>query len=431
MGVSAAPRALARAALTAVLLAVAAARPVAAQAPEAATSEVFRRHAAQVVKIQVTESSSAAKSTIGSGFYVSGDGLVITNYHVISSVITDPDRYHADVIETGGTTLRGIVLGIDVVHDLAVLRVERAGAPHLELGDGALPQGARVYALGHPHDLGIAIVEGTYNGLLEHALYDRIHFTGSLNPGMSGGPAITADGAVVGVNVSTAGDQVSFLIPAARTARLLDRVSAPGYAPPEPMLGAVTAQLLEHQASYLEGMFDDAPTTALGRYVVPTQPAGFFRCWADVTTSQTDPYRIVDHQCSTEDYVFIAGEQSSGVVELRHRLMTSRELGPFRMAALLQYVYMPGDEHTWGDEEYVTPFRCRTANLARGGHALRAAFCLRRYRKLDGLYDAVVKTVTLGGRDQGVVSTLTLAGVSLENAQRVGERFLESIRWKE
>ncbi|MDQ2669865.1 MAG: serine protease [Gemmatimonadota bacterium] len=397
----------------------------------AATSEVFRRYAGRVVKIQVTESSSAAKASIGSGFHVSPDGHVITNYHVISSVVTDPDRYQVDVISTGGEQTRGTVVAIDVVHDLAVLSVGHSTPSHLTLGADGPPQGSRVYALGHPHDLGLAIVEGTHNGRREHALYDRIHFTGSLNPGMSGGPAITADGVVMGINVSTAGDQISFLVPAERAGRLLERVRAPGYARPEPLLAAVTAQILEHQDAYLAGMFEDPPTTTLGSYVVPTQPAGFFRCWADVTTSEAEPYRIVDHQCSTDDYVFIAGEQSSGVVELRHRLMTSDELDRFRMSSLLEFVFMPGDEDTPGDREHVTSFRCRTGNVESGRHAIRAAFCLRRYRKLEGLYDAVVKTVTLGDRQQGVVSTLTLAGVSATNARLVAQRFLESIRWKE
>lgn len=395
------------------------------------TAEVFRRHADRVVKIQVTESSSGAKSSIGSGFHVTGDGHVITNYHVISSVVTDPDRYHVDVIGAGGTVLRGSVVGIDVVHDLALVTIDQSGAPHFPIADARIAQGTRVYALGHPHDLGLAIVEGTYNGRLEHALYERIHFTGSLNPGMSGGPAITADGSVMGVNVSTAGDQVSFLVPAELAARLLARARAPGYAPPDPLIAAVTEQIREHQDRYLAGMFDSAPVATLGAYEVPTQPAAFFRCWADVTTAPSDPYRIVDHRCSTEDYVFIAGEQSSGVVELRHRLMTSTELDRFRMASLLEYVFMPGDEGTAGDRDHVTSFRCSTGNVARDGHVLRAALCLRRYRKLDGLYDAVVKTVTLGDHRQGVVSTLTLAGVSLENARLIAGRFLESIRWKE
>ena len=422
-----------RAAAAAVLLGTAtavAAAPLGAQEPSASTSEVFRRHADRVVKIQVTESSSGAKSSIGSGFHVSGEGHLVTNYHVISAVVTDPDRYHVDVIG-GGSTVRGTVVGIDVVHDLALLRVEQTGAAYFPIDERPLAQGTRVYALGHPHDLGLAIVEGTYNGRLEHALYDRIHFTGSLNPGMSGGPAITASGGVMGVNVSTAGDQVSFLVPADRAARLLARVRADGYAPPDPMIGAVTEQILEHQERYLAGMFEAPPLTTLGAFEVPTQPARFFRCWADVTTAPSDPYRIVDHRCSTEDYVFIAGEQSSGVVELRHRLMSSTELDRFRMASLLEYVFMPGDEGTHGDRDYVTSFRCRTSNISRGDHAIRAAICLRRYRKLEGLYDAVVKTVTLGDPHQGVVSTLTLAGVSLANTRLLAGRFLESIRWKE
>ena len=41
-----------------------------------------------------------------------------------------------------------------------------------------------------------------YNGLVERSYNERIHFTGALNPGMSGGPAVTADGRVVGINVS-------------------------------------------------------------------------------------------------------------------------------------------------------------------------------------------------------------------------------------
>ena len=63
---------------------------------------------------------------------------------------------------------------------------------------GDVAHGARLYSIGNPHDLGISIVEGTHNGLLRHTLYPRIHFTGPINPGMSGGPTITPEGAVVG-----------------------------------------------------------------------------------------------------------------------------------------------------------------------------------------------------------------------------------------
>jgi hypothetical protein len=178
-------------------------------------------------------------------------------------------------------------------------------------------------------------------------------------------------------------------------------------------------------------MFVHGPTAAFGRYVLPTMPAPFFRCWADRTTGEERPYAIIDHRCSTDDYLFIAGDHSSGTVTLRHRYLSSKELDASRFAALLQHTFAPGDEET-GDatEEYVTNFRCRTRNVAREGRVVRAAFCLRRYRKLPGLYDAVVKVVTPGDGREGAVSTLSLAGVSYESAAALARRFLGSLQWK-
>jgi len=419
------------------LAAAGGARPALAQQQEQAggASEVFRRFAGQVAKVEISETSSGAKSSLGSGFYAGADGLLVTNYHVVSSLVTDPGRYRVDVIdETGGTSAARIV-AIDVVHDLAVLSTSSRPATWFSLGAPGLPQGTRLFALGHPSDLGLTIVEGTYNGLLKHSLYDRIHFTGSINSGMSGGPTITPRGEVVGVNVSTAGNQLSFLVPVARVTALLERARAPRPSGPAPaLLPQVGRQILAHQQSYLAGMLERSPTVALGRYVLPTRPAPFFKCWADVTTDDEDPYTIVDHQCSTDDRIFIAGTQSSGVMSLRHRLVTTTELNRIRFASLLQFVFEPGDEAMGGDERFVTSFRCATRNVASaaGGGAgrVRAAVCLRRYRKLDGLYDAVVKTVTLGGAGSGVVSTLSLSGVSFETAQALAGRFVGSVRWK-
>src|SRR5438046_9463079 len=87
--------------------------------------------------------------------------------------------------------------------------------------------------MGNPLDLGFTITEGIYNGLVEHSYNERIHFTGALNPGMSGGPAVTGEGNVIGVNVATrrGGQLVSFLVPARFAAALLQRVREQGPAP--------------------------------------------------------------------------------------------------------------------------------------------------------------------------------------------------------
>jgi len=56
--------------------------------------------------------------------------------------------------------------------------------------------------------------------------------------------------------------------------------------------------------------------------------------------------------------------------------------------------------------------------------------CARQYVKLPGLYDAVFRGATLGARNVGLVTTLSLSGASFDNVQALTQRYMESIRWR-
>lgn len=403
---------------------------LAAQASGATTSEVFRRYANGVLKIQVVETGSAAKASIGSGFFATPDGHIVTNYHVISKLIHGPERYRAEMVDGEGQALPVTVLAVDVVHDLAVLASERRPARWFSLDETSVAQGNRLYSLGHPKDLGLSIVEGTYNGLLRHTLYPKIHFTGSLNSGMSGGPTIDERGRVIGVNVSTAGNQLSFLVPAERAAALLAQARAPDYTPPARVIDQVGRQLREYQDVYLKDMFDgETKMVELGPFRIVTEPAAFFRCWADATRDEDLPYETVRHRCSTDDFVFVSGDQTSGVVGLEHELLSTRTLNPARFFALYTSVFAQ-DNTPGGEAEHVTKWRCGTRNVRNAQAPMRAVLCLRRYRKLGELYDGVLKVAVLGREDAGLVSTLTMSGVTFENLDRLSRRYLERISWR-
>ena len=394
-------------------------------------ANIYRRFAGGVVKIQVLEKGSSAKATIGSGFLVDDSGTVVTNYHVIGKLVHRPARYRVDVHDLDGKATTATLLAIDVIHDLAVLRTDIRGATTLSLNRRDLSRGDRVFSLGHPKDLALSIVEGTYNGLLEHTLYPKIHFTGSLNPGMSGGPALDGAGNVVGVNVSTEGEQVSFLVPAAAVGELLAKVRAQDFAPPTDFLDELGRQVKAYQNAYVREMFaSDIPTITLGEFVVPTAPARFFKCWADASTAEDKPYEVSHHRCSAGDELFITDEQWAPLVSVRHRYLTSSELNRFQFGAFYTYHFDAKDEDVDGDEDVVTRFQCRSDNVVNKGTKLRTAFCIRRYRKLPDLYDAVLRTAVLGGRNAGVVTVLELSGVSFENAQLVARRYLERIGWR-
>ncbi|MGH7463354.1 MAG: S1 family peptidase, partial [Longimicrobiales bacterium] len=316
-----------------------------------------------MVKIQVVESGSQAKAGLGSGFYVSDSGLVITNYHVVADLVHNPDRYRAELV-VGATTSRDVsILAIDVVHDLAVLRTSVRPREYFALEPAAIRQGDRLYSLGHPNDLGLSIVEGTHNGLLQHTLYPKLHFTGSINPGMSGGPTITADGRVIGINVSTSGDQVSFLVPVERAVALTNSVRAANYQVPSSLIDDVGRQIKAYQEVYLKDLFaGQSKTVELGRYRVVTEPAPFFRCWGDATRRKELRYELADHSCSTDDYVYVAQGQQSGVVDLSHELVTSSQLSEARFFTLYSSIF-ESDNTPAGEEEHVTSWRCSTRNV--------------------------------------------------------------------
>ena len=401
-----------------------------AQQRSIATSDVFSRFADRVVKIQVVETGSAAKATIGSGFFVTGSGHLVTNYHVISKLIHDPDRYRAELVDIAGVVEPVTVLAVDVVHDLAVLGSALSRRAHFSLGTVSLAQGNRLYSLGHPEDLGLSIVEGTYNGLLAHTRHPRIHFTGSLNPGMSGGPTIAEDGRVIGINVATAGNQLSFLVPVDRAAMLLGQVLSPGGQAPARTLAQVGRQLRDHQDAYLRDMFvGETKMVDLGPYRLVTEPAPFFRCWADATRRQELPYETVRHHCSTDDYLFIAGDQSTGVVDVEHEMISTKKLNSSQYFSHYSSVF-DNDNTPSGEEEHVTSWACGTRNVRNAALPMRAVLCLRRYRKLGELYDGVLKVAVLGRGDSGLVSTLTMSGVTFENVDRLARRYLERISWR-
>lgn len=405
--------------------------PVGAQQTPVGTADVFRRHADRVVRIQVVESGSAAKSTLGSGFFV-GDGLVVTNYHVISRLVTDSARHRAELTDTRGETHPVRVLAIDVVHDLAVVHSDAAPRSTFDIQPVELDQGERLYALGHPHDLGLTITEGTYNGPLKYVLYPKILFSGSLNPGMSGGPAIDTGGRVVGVNVSTAGNEISFLVPVDRVIALLESVRRQAARARPSLLAEAALQLRAYQDIYIARIFSDSiKRVTLGRFSLPTEPAPFFKCWADADRDEDDPYESVQHFCSTDDHVFISGEQSTGLLTLSHELIINKTLNPFRFHSLYTGTFQNvlDSDIPFADAAAVTPYRCETRNVRRVEITLRTVFCLRKYRKLEGLYDALIKAAVLGTSETGLVSTLSLSGVTFENAHVLARRYLEQIAW--
>jgi len=160
----------------------------------------------------------AAVEPMGSGFFITPDGYLLTNSHVIRH-IRDPEVTLSD-----GRTFPARVVGEDPQTDLAVLRVEREETfPAARLGDSSrLRLGQLVVAIGNPLGFHFTVSAGIVSGLGRalqgpggQLIEDIIQTDAALNPGNSGGPLVDSRGEVIGVCVATilGAENIAFAIP--------------------------------------------------------------------------------------------------------------------------------------------------------------------------------------------------------------------------
>ncbi len=400
--------------------------PVVIAAPTGEVAQAFQRLRPAIVRIEVQETGADAVSSVGSGFFASAGGHIVTNYHVISSLVNEPDRHRATAA-TVSDTLPIEVLAVDAVNDLAVVRVS-SPTPGLVLEPTAAPpaKGDRLLALGHPRDLGLSIVEGTYNGQVERKHTPRLHFTGPLNPGMSGGPAVSMDGHLVGVNVATMGEEVAFLVPAAEVAAILARV--PGAPPPpDSLLVGIAAAVARHADTAVGNLFQAGTRTVrLGGFVVPSEPTRAFQCWGGTQDDADQPYEVVVHQCSTDESIFLSETLGAGLLSFRHDLVRGNSMGLLRLLTATENVFSQKAQFD-GTARETTRFKCETSNVRTAQLAFRAELCARRFTRLPGLYEAVFRASPFGGDGERLVTTLTLSGMPFRLIRETVQRYLDTI----
>ena len=216
------PVALALAGLAPSMPAAALERAASAPATDEAKS-VFDDARSRIYQIRTLTSDGDAQASSGSGFLVGEDGLIATNWHVVAYNVLEPDLYRLEVRRTDNTRLPAQVVAIDATNDLALIRVKGEKGTPFAIRQAPLEKGEKAFSIGNPQNVGFTVVEGTFNGIQAQSIQGYFHFTGALNGGMSGGPGLTRDGEVFGVNVarSASGSSIGFLVPSDRLSALM------------------------------------------------------------------------------------------------------------------------------------------------------------------------------------------------------------------
>jgi serine protease Do len=151
----------------------------------------------------------------GTGFFISADGYLLTNDHVVSGA----DEVTVTLLDE--RTLPARVVGTDPNTDIALVKVDTdASVPFVELGSSeAARVGDRVVAIGNPFGLSHTVTEGILSAkgrVIGAGPYDDFLQTdASINPGNSGGPLFNLRGEVIGINtaINPRGQGIGFSVP--------------------------------------------------------------------------------------------------------------------------------------------------------------------------------------------------------------------------
>lgn len=182
---------------------------------------------------------SGTKQTVGagSGFFVSADGLIATNKHVVSD-----DGADYTVITSDGKEHPATVVARDPVRDIALIKISDSTYPALTLGDsGSAKVGQTVIAIGNSlgefsNTVSKGIISGVQRDLTAggagdtEQLNDILQTDAAINPGNSGGPLLDQSGNVIGINVAMAqgAQNIGFAIPIDQVKKVIGQVQSTG-----------------------------------------------------------------------------------------------------------------------------------------------------------------------------------------------------------
>lgn len=393
---------------------------------------LYERVRPSVVEVKIEVKGNHGISSSASGFITQRPDLVVTNYHAISEAVYEPEQHRISIHASGQSKLAARLLAIDVRHDLALLQLEQPlQAAPLTLRTNQPVKGENGYSMGKPGGYELGIVAGSFNGMSDNETTPLIVFSGPINAGMSGGPALDREGRVVGVNVasSTQHQLVGLLVPAQVLSELIQRGASAQ--PDNAQLRAdIAGQIARFGQLQMQRMDSGLQTRRqLGPFTVRGDLADGRSCGTDRNTNPHWRFTLVAQRCQAAAGLYIMDKRYGGSINSSAFWLRGHGLNGLQMASAVErrlYALRTlTDDPTDSD-----PWRCTERRMnTPAGLTVHLHACRRPVPKLPGLHDYRFRYTPLLAGNDALVASMALSGFDEATAQAALRKAIASVRW--
>ena len=392
-----------------------------------------------IVKVQVQSRLGKEKIAVGSGSIIREDGLIVTNYHVISSHFSDPANNK--IVYSVGKDSEEIVANleaVDLVNDLALIKplAKTEYKNIVEIEKSNLQQGQRIYSLGFPHNWSMTMIEGIFNGYMDKQLTSQYLVSHALSSGMSGGPTFNEDGKLVAINVA-ATDKLSILIPATSLSILLSRYKQEVKVYPTKEQYILKINLIRDNAiSRYEDFSEDLLTRIIksdsfeiGKFKLPLRNK-LFECWSRkekpepsnldrVEIKQKEELVQIERSCSTQDNIFLQEDNNIGQISVNTYYYQNNNTTPLVIWKTLEKKF---NVVAIKNENLTNIFKgkCFIKNVTNTGKKLqKMQICISPLKETNRLWRIQVAQIYQDGFNQAMILDFLFDGFTEKSINKI------------
>lgn len=387
-----------------------------------------------IFQIKTSQSANMSKNSYGTGFVVDPSGLIITNYHVVSSHVWRPESNQIYAM-IDNKSVKAELLKVDFVNDLALLKVDHKFKGRIPFAKRKLSQGALIYSLGLPADVSWTVVEGEYNDFTFQGPYKQVFMSTPLNGGMSGGPTVNAKNELVAVNVSVLFNQenISFGVPLEYVKKLIAEYRKSGPSDNKTLIKNLNTQMVDIQNKLTEKIvaaFNNPKP--IDHWNWPKFDSSV-RCWGNQSQDPEIKKEIFkEESCRVKHNISVAERYIEGYFDSTFTAFVNKKMPVIGFNARRSVLW--NDSGSGVVQEVIKnskikyePVKCIRERIAlpnEKGKPKTISICTQKIDGLEGLYDAYIKLNVDLDVNSFLRGEVMLAGFTKENIKKVTKKIL-------